>query len=167
MHETARDPRRRSETSRTRRCRFCLTRWPPSAGECTRVGGARPHRRSGFEHVASALEVVRMYLYGDSTESPLRSNFLEFLRGAMDFVVYMLLAYARISDGKREIVDLERRATEEIARLEGLEDVTASAIAKAKVGAGDSATARCAAELGRVTHAAVESAIAEVRANLA
>src|SRR5690349_4944455 len=108
-----------------------------------------------------------MYLFGDSTESPLRTNFLEFLRAAMDFGVYVLLSDARIGEGKREVVDLERRATEETARLEGLEDVAASAIAKATIGAAESATARCAAELGRVTHAAVESAIAEVRASLA
>jgi hypothetical protein len=107
-----------------------------------------------------------MYLYGDSTESPLRSNFLEFLRGAVDFGVYVLLADARIADGKREIVDLERRAAEEIARLEGLEDIAARAISKAPCGAPDSATSRCAQELGRLTHAAIEGAIAEVRASL-
>jgi hypothetical protein len=108
-----------------------------------------------------------MYLYGDGTESPLRSNFLEFMRGAIDFGVYLLLADASVGNIKRDIVDLERGATEEISRLEALEDDATNAIEKAQIGAADSVSSKCAAELGRLVHAAVESSIAEVRANLA
>ena len=51
------------------------------------------------------------YLYGDSTPSTLRRNFLEFLRDALDFCVYVLQADARIQLGRARIDALRRQAT--------------------------------------------------------
>ncbi len=107
------------------------------------------------------------YLYGDSTPSPLRSNFLEFLRDAIDFGVFVLLADGRIRQGKRDIVKFERAANEEIARLEALGEITINAIGQAPFGIPGSATSNCAQELRRLTDGAVMQACATVRGQLA
>ena len=108
-----------------------------------------------------------MYLYGDSTTSPLRSNFLEFLRDALDFSAFVLKADGEIARGKQEIVKLQSAASQEMGRLEALGELTVAAIGQAPCGAGDSATARCAQNLKRATEATVQDALAGVRANLA
>ncbi len=108
-----------------------------------------------------------MYLYGDSTASPLRSNFLEFLRDALDFSAFVLKADGEIAQGKREIVKLQSAASQEMGRLEALGELTSNAISQAPCGAGDSATSRCALALKRLTDTTIQDAIAGVRANLA
>jgi hypothetical protein len=107
------------------------------------------------------------YLYGDSTASPLRSNFLEFLRDAMDFCAFVLLADRRIREGAREIERLRRAADEEHQRLDELGAATIRGVEQANLGAGDSATARCADALKRLTHGAVQQGMADVREQLA
>ncbi len=108
-----------------------------------------------------------MYLYGDSTASPLRSNFLEFLRDALDFSAFVLKADGEIAQGKREIVKLQSAASQEMGRLEALGELTTNAIGQAPCGAGDSATSRCALGLKRLTDATVQDAMSGVRAQLA
>jgi len=67
------------------------------------------------------------YLYGDSTESELESNFLELLRDAIDFSVFVLQADERIKAGKAQIATLSEEATSELGRLEAFTDGVAGA----------------------------------------
>jgi hypothetical protein len=107
-----------------------------------------------------------MYLYGDSSTSPLRSNFLEFLRDALDFSAFVLKADGEIAQGKRDITKLQSAAGQELGRLEALGEMTVNAIGQAPCGAGDSATARCAVGLRRLTEATIHDAMSGVRTSL-
>jgi hypothetical protein len=108
-----------------------------------------------------------MYLYGDSTASPLRSNFLEFLRDALDFSAFVLRADGEIAQGKRDIVKLQSAAGQEMGRLEALGELAMNAISQAPCGAGDSAASRCALNLKRLTDATIQDSMGGVRAQLA
>ena len=87
------------------------------------------------------------YLYGDSTPSKLEVNYIEFLRDAVEFCVQVLVADQRIGQGRAQTRSLEHataereRAAAETGRLVG------KSFEGATLGAGDSATARCAAEI--------------------
>jgi hypothetical protein len=107
------------------------------------------------------------YLYGDSTESGLGSNFLEILRDALDFGVFVLQADESIKAGKARIVELERDATAELGRLEAFGGVVSGSIAGAEKGAEDSATARCAAQVSELLAGALRATSDAVRGRLA
>jgi hypothetical protein len=106
------------------------------------------------------------FLYGDSTPSPLKSNFLEFLRDAIDFGVYAL----HVDDELGVIEDRSRAAAkaaeDEIERLEFLGAAVASAIDQSPKGAGDSETARCGTQLAASAVEMTEASIAAVREKL-
>ena len=57
------------------------------------------------------------YLFGDSTPSPLTSNFLEFFRDAVDFSVFALQTDERIKQGRERARALRREADAEMERL--------------------------------------------------
>ena len=63
------------------------------------------------------------FLYGDSTPSPLTSNFLEFLRDALDFAVFVLHLDDEIADIHERTRATARAADEEIQRLEDRKSV--------------------------------------------
>jgi len=106
------------------------------------------------------------FLYGDSTPSPLTSNFLEFLRDALDFAVFTL----HLDDEIAEIHERTRltawAADEEIQRLETLGRVVAGAVEGVDKGAAESETARCSAQITAQSAEAVAAAIAAVRERL-
>lgn len=106
------------------------------------------------------------FLYGDSTPSPLTSNFLEFLRDAIDFGVFAL----HVDDEIALIHERERAsaqaADEEIGRLDALGAAVSLAIAGAPHGADASETARCAAQLTATSAETVAGATAAVRGRL-
>src|SRR5579859_6135363 len=82
------------------------------------------------------------YLYGDSSPSPLQSDFLSFLSDALDFSVSVLLADERIKRGLHEAVRLRRAADEEVNRLEALAATVKASLEKAPKGKLESPTAR-------------------------
>ena len=60
------------------------------------------------------------FLYGDSTPSPLQSNYLFFVRDAMEFCVHLLLAQERIASLREQLRVREQHGDSERARIEGL-----------------------------------------------
>lgn len=87
------------------------------------------------------------YLYGDSTPSSLKSNFLEFLRDAIDFCVFALLADDRIRRGREDVEALRREADAETERLRAFVATVMQSIERAPKGRPDAPTAQCAAHL--------------------
>ncbi len=107
------------------------------------------------------------YLYGDSSASQLSFNFIDFLKDAMDFSVAVLVADRHIRQGVERAVGLRRAAGDEQGRLEALGATVSSAVERASLGDGDSATARCAELVLRSTGGEVREAIERVKARLA
>ena len=107
------------------------------------------------------------YLYGDSSPTTLRHNFLEFLRDALDFCVYVLQADARIQEGRAHMEELRRQADLEMGQLEAFGDAVTATIEKTPKGAADSPTVACAERLTTMTADAVRSSVQGVRDRLA
>ncbi|HEY1955363.1 MAG TPA: hypothetical protein VGH28_07115 [Polyangiaceae bacterium] len=107
------------------------------------------------------------YLYGDSTESGLSSNFLELLRDALDFAVVVLEADESIGKGRDEIARLRAEADEELARLDAFEAFVADAIARAEKGAEGSPTALCAGSVSELLEGSRHATSDAVRGKLA
>jgi hypothetical protein len=107
------------------------------------------------------------FLYGDSTPSPLQSNFLEFLRDALDFAVHVLQVDANIE----KIRDLRREgslaAEEEIQRLREFGRIVMAAIDEAPKGEEGSETSRCAAQHRALSTDTVNASIEAVKTTLA
>ena len=106
------------------------------------------------------------FLYGDSTPSPLTSNFLEFLRDAIDFGVFALHIDDEIASVRERTRAASKAAEEEIARLEALGRAVAAAVDGAPKGAAESETSRCSAQLAAASAETVVLAIAAVRESL-
>ena len=85
------------------------------------------------------------YLYGDSTPSPLKSNFIEFLGEALDFSVQILQSANRLQILAKRIGATKDDVDAEITRLEALHASVAVAMERTPKGAADSPTATCAA----------------------
>src|SRR5439155_16294378 len=113
-------------------------------------------------------EEVRMsYLYGDSSPSTLKFNFIEFLKDALDYSVQVLAADRRIREGGERGVELRRAGDEEVARLEALGAQISHAVDGASLGEADSPTARCADSVLRSAAELVRGEIERVRAGVA
>jgi hypothetical protein len=113
------------------------------------------------------------YLYGDSTEAPLRSNFLEFLRDAVDFSASVLTADEHIKNAHARLVEQSAEAERELERLARLVAGVRQAVDEGDKGSPDSPAARCAAQLvtaisdsHRSTVDHVQQSLAEARARL-
>jgi hypothetical protein len=87
------------------------------------------------------------YLYGDSTPSPLKSNFLEFLRDALDFMVFAVQADERVKQTREHISTLRTEADEEMARLDAFVALVTRTIEEAPKGGPNSPTAKLASDL--------------------
>ena len=107
------------------------------------------------------------YLYGDSTESELESNFLELLRDAIDFAVFVLQADESIKSGKTKIAALSEEATAELSRLEAFTAGVARAIEAGEKGAPESPTATCASRVSELLAGTKNATADAVRAKLA
>ena len=106
------------------------------------------------------------FLYGDSTPSPLTSNFLEFLRDALDFAVFALHLDDEIAAIHERTRETTRAAEEEIQRLETLGRVVTGAVEGVDKGGAESETTRCSAQITTLSAEAVAAAIAAVRERL-
>jgi hypothetical protein len=107
------------------------------------------------------------YLYGDSTPTELRSNFLEFLRDAVDFAVFVLEADARIKNGKVRIQRNTDAMEAELGRLEQFIGVVTRSIREAEKGTTDSPTAACATYLEKLVSDSERASVNAMRARLA
>lgn len=107
------------------------------------------------------------YLYGDSSPSPLRSNFLEFLRDSLDFCVHALETDTHILRTKERLRALRDEAEAEGGRLETFVHGVTRAIDDGPKGAADSPTARCAEALKNLAADALRSSLGEIRAKVA
>src|SRR5262245_25060889 len=70
------------------------------------------------DRVKSSFGGCMNFLYGDSSTSRLTSNFLEFLRDAIDFAVFVLESDERIAQGKKAVQALMKETEAEMDRLE-------------------------------------------------
>lgn len=107
------------------------------------------------------------FLYGDSTPSPLTSNFLEFLRDALDFAVFVLNVDDEIAAIYERGRVTTRAAEEEIQRLETLGRVVVGAVEGVDKGDAESDTSRCAAQVTAMATESVAAAVGTVREKLA
>jgi len=107
------------------------------------------------------------YLYGDSTQSDLTTNFLEELRDALDFAVFVLQADDKIKAGKTKGAILNEEASAEIGRLEQFTSLVAAAIEGAQKGSEGSPTAQYAARVSELLMGAGRQSADAVRAKLA
>jgi hypothetical protein len=107
------------------------------------------------------------YLYGDSTTSQLKSNFLEFLRDALDFCVFVLQADAKIREGRARIRELGEEADRETHRLERFVNAVHSTVATAEKGAADSPTAKCGERLTQLITETHHQSVEGIRRMLA
>jgi hypothetical protein len=87
------------------------------------------------------------YLYGDSTPSPLKTDFVAFLRDAFDFAVEALLCDARLTGATQRVALLSEGIEKEILRAEAFALQVSRTLDHAEVGDRDSLAARCAARI--------------------
>lgn len=95
----------------------------------------------------AAMQAKRSnFLYGDSTASTLQTNFLEFLRDAIDFSVAALKSDQRIHNAHARIAALQAEADRQTQDLERFVATVANTIESSEKEA-DSPTTQCAAHL--------------------
>ena len=107
------------------------------------------------------------YLYGDSTPSPLESNFIQFLSDSLDVSVHLLLAAERMKRCSERIEGLRNGAAREVTLLEGLGSAVTGVVEEAPKGDPGSPTAHCATAIAQQALEIVRKQIAEVQAALA
>lgn len=107
------------------------------------------------------------YLYGDSTTSQLKSNFLEFLRDALDFCVFVLQADAKMKEGRVRIRQLGEEAEQESQRLERFINAVQGTVITAQKGEATSPTARCGERLTQLIAQTHQQSLEGVRRMLA
>jgi len=107
------------------------------------------------------------FLYGDSTSSPLATDFVDLLRKTIDCCVALLQAEQRIAIGDVQRQQLEARTEKDAARLRELEATVTRAIGLAIEGASpDSSVARCSDVILRGAASAVGSAEGDLQSAL-
>jgi hypothetical protein len=94
-----------------------------------------------------AAPVSRGFLYGDSTPSPLQTDFIAFLRDAVDFAVAVLACDARVTGALQRVGRVAEATDREIERAEAFAAEVMRAVDRAGVGEPDSLAARCAARI--------------------
>jgi hypothetical protein len=87
------------------------------------------------------------YLYGDSTPSPLKTDFIAFLRDAFDFCVQALLCEARLNDAAQRVALLAGATERDVESAESFVAEVSRALDRIPVGGAESLAARCAARM--------------------
>jgi hypothetical protein len=105
------------------------------------------------------------YLYGDSTESPLEINYIEFLRDALDFAVEILVADHRVHALQEECEERKRSAEVELGQLRQLNDRVSQAL-DAPPGGPSSAAFRCAMMVRQSSDDAIKRTIGQIKQGL-
>ena len=107
------------------------------------------------------------YLYGDSTPSPLKSNFIQFLSEALDVSVHILQSATRIQLLRDRIVAAKGSSEAEVARLEALRVSVANAVERTSKGGAESPTSVCAKGILASVSDLVAKSVAQVAEALA
>jgi hypothetical protein len=108
------------------------------------------------------------FFYGDSSASPLVTDFVDLLRRSLDCCVSVLQAEQRIARGAAARREAELRAEQEIARLRQLDVAVSRAATAAVAGASPDATVtRCCDALLRAAGDVVTEAESDVRGAVA
>jgi hypothetical protein len=107
------------------------------------------------------------FLYGDATPSPLKSDYIAFLRDAVDYAVEVLSADARTAAAAREVERLAEETELEIAAAEELATDVARALEGPSLRAPASLAGRCAARLQREARDLVRAEGEAARASVA
>jgi hypothetical protein len=105
------------------------------------------------------------YLYGDSTPSPLKTDFIAFLRDAFDFSVQVLLCDSRLTDAAQHAVHLADATEADVGNAEAFATEVLIALDRINVGLPESIAARCAARLRQSVSDAVRTEMEAARAN--
>jgi hypothetical protein len=107
------------------------------------------------------------FLYGDSTSSPLATDYVDLLRKTIDCCVSVLQAEQRMSVGEAQRRQLEAQTEKETARLRELEATVTKAIGLALEGAAsDAPVARCGDAILRAAAGAVSSSEGDLHSKL-
>jgi hypothetical protein len=107
------------------------------------------------------------FLYGDSTSSPLATDYVDLLRKAIDCCVALLQAEQRMGVGIAHRRHLESRAEKDVVRLRELEATVTRSISLAIEGTTpDAPVARCSDVIARAITGAVAASESEVQNNL-
>jgi hypothetical protein len=93
------------------------------------------------------MAVPSSYLYGDSTPSPLKTDFIAFLRDTFDFSVQVLLCDARLTDATQQAAHLADATEADVGNAETFSNELARSLDRIGVGLPESIAARCAAKV--------------------
>ncbi len=107
------------------------------------------------------------FLYGDATPSPLKSDFIAFLRDAVDYAVEVLRADARTTAAARDVERLAEQTEREIAAAEELATDVARALDGPSLRTPATLASRCAARLQREARDLVRSEADAARTSVA
>jgi hypothetical protein len=106
------------------------------------------------------------YLYGDSTPSPLTTNFIAFLKDAIDFAVHALHCGSRIEDWKQRAARFTEITEIDVERLRALATESIALLDRATANEGDSRLGRSSAQIrqriSEVVRVEIESAQAAI-----
>jgi hypothetical protein len=105
------------------------------------------------------------YLYGDSTESPLETNYIEFLRDALDFSVAILVGDYRVQALQESCEDHKRSAEGELQQLRALSEKVNQLMAE-PFGPPQSPAQRCAAQIRQGADDAIMRMAGQIKQNL-
>ncbi len=106
------------------------------------------------------------YLYGDSTPSALKTNFLAYVRDAMEFCVHLLLAQDRITVLRGDRTQLDDHAEAERVRIAGLRALVIEAAEAANTEGAESMSLRAVKRVLGASEQAITSTLAELDAKL-
>src|SRR5262245_55650085 len=106
------------------------------------------------------------YLYGDSTPSPLKVNFLELLRRALDFSVHVLLSAERLKKDEAQLKELQRAADSTMVRLEALSEVSKHSVDGYTKDLTDEEVKKCGQRIARSIDDCVKHQVEEIERNL-
>ena len=102
------------------------------------------------------------YLYGDSTESPLEFNYIEFLRDALDFAVEILVADHRVQGLQRGVEERKRLAEGELDQLRQLSERVLQSL-DAPAGGPEAPAGRCAGMIRQAADDAIRRTAAQIK----
>jgi hypothetical protein len=89
------------------------------------------------------------FLFGDSTPSPLETNFIQYLRDLAEAGAQLLLAEQQLQAESGRTADRRRAADAELAKIDGLAGLVQRALEEAAKPGADSPSGRCAAAIVR------------------
>jgi hypothetical protein len=112
------------------------------------------------------VEVLVKYLYGDSTPSPLESNFLAFLGDAMELCIHLIDAEDRIEALRRERRALDEYVESERVRISGLRALVTEAADAANTDGEESLSHRAVSRVRTASEQAISTTLRELESKL-